>query len=157
MKSPLHVWKIAVLLYKLFPRTSEHTRLMANSTQKILLIWQGHSLKHTDPFDFLTPINHIGSSLTILFACYFIIFLYPSQKCCNELTQRREKMNCFKILKRLKDKKSGVALIQLSLTLHYSRRIFYYQHYIQFNLYFLCFVTDELNAFKIINNNYARR
>ena len=26
--------------------------------------------------------------------------------------------------------KSGVALTQLSLTLHYSRRIFYYQHYI---------------------------
>ena len=27
-------------------------------------------------------------------------------------------------------KKYGVALTQLSLTLHYSRRIFYYQHYI---------------------------
>ena len=29
-----------------------------------------------------------------------------------------------------KKKKSGVALTQLSVTLHYTKRIFYYQHYI---------------------------
>ena len=31
---------------------------------------------------------------------------------------------------RLLSQKSDVALTQLSVTLHYSRRIFYYQHYI---------------------------
>ena len=32
--------------------------------------------------------------------------------------------------KKEKKKYSGVALTQLALTLHYSKRIFYYQHYI---------------------------
>ena len=36
--------------------------------------------------------------------------------------------------------KSGVALTQLSLTLHYSRRVFYYQFYIHVKSFFLCFI-----------------
>ena len=49
-----------------------------------------------------------------------------------------------------KEKKSGVALTQLSLTLHYSRRIFYHQFYIHVKSFFLCFIVDELPAFIVI-------
>ena len=53
-------------------------------------------------------------------------------------------------------KKSGVALKQLSLTLHYSKKIFYFQHYktFIFNLDFLCFVVHEVPAFTIIAHNF---
>ena len=47
-------------------------------------------------------------------------------------------------------KKSGVALTQLSLTLHYSRRVFYFQFYIHVKSFFLCFIVDELPAFIVI-------
>ena len=40
------------------------------------------------------------------------------------------------ILKRYYWKKSGVALTQLSLTLHYSRRVFYYQFHIHVKSFF---------------------
>ena len=50
------------------------------------------------------------------------------------------------------EKKSGVALTQLSLTLHYSRRVFYYQFYIHVKSFFLCFIVDELPAFIVIVN-----
>ena len=46
-------------------------------------------------------------------------------------------------------KKSGVALTQLSLTLHY-RRVFYYQFQIHVKSIFLCFIIDELPAFIVI-------
>ena len=49
-----------------------------------------------------------------------------------------------------KIKKSGVALTQLSLTLHYSRRVFYYQFYIHVKSFFLFFIVDELPAFIVI-------
>ena len=51
-----------------------------------------------------------------------------------------------------KKEKNGVALTQLSLTLHYSIKIFYNQFYIPFIFkhYFLCSVDDELPAFVII-------
>ena len=38
--------------------------------------------------------------------------------------------------------KSGVALTQLSLTLHYSRRVFYYQFHIHVKSFFPCFIVD---------------
>ena len=52
-----------------------------------------------------------------------------------------KKVNGIKII--LNVKKSGVALLQLSLTLHitYSRKTFRYRHSINFNLYFLCFAV----------------
>ena len=46
--------------------------------------------------------------------------------------------------------KSGVALTQLSLTLHNSRRIFYYQFYTHVKSFFLSFIVDELPAFIVI-------
>ena len=54
-----------------------------------------------------------------------------------------------KKLLQFKKEKSGVTLTQLSLTLHYSRRIFYYQHYISVQ-FFTCFIVDELPAFIIV-------
>ena len=51
------------------------------------------------------------------------------------------------------NEKSGVALSQLSLILHYSRRIFNSITFI-FNLYFMCFVADELPAFIIMVYNF---
>ena len=42
---------------------------------------------------------------------------------------------------------------KLSLTLHYSRRIFFISPTFTFNLYFLCFVVDELSAFIIVVYN----
>ena len=50
----------------------------------------------------------------------------------------------------LEYKKSGVALTQLSLTSHYSRRVFYYQFYIHVKPFLLCFIVDELPAFIVI-------
>ena len=47
-------------------------------------------------------------------------------------------------------KKSGVALTQFSLTLHYNRRVFYYQFYILVKSFFLRFIVDELPAFRVI-------
>ena len=49
-----------------------------------------------------------------------------------------------------KKKKSDVALTQLSLTLHYSRRVFYYQFHIHVKSFILCFIVDELPAFIVI-------
>ena len=46
--------------------------------------------------------------------------------------------------------KSGVALTQLSLSLHYNKRAFYYQIYIHVKSFFLCFIVDELPAFIVI-------
>ena len=51
-------------------------------------------------------------------------------------------------------KKSSVALTQLSLTLHYNRRVFYYLLYIHVKSFFLCLIVDELPAFKVIVNNF---
>ena len=52
-------------------------------------------------------------------------------------------------------KKSGIALTQLSLTLHYSvKEYFIITITFIFNLYFLCFVVDELPDFKVIINNF---
>ena len=48
------------------------------------------------------------------------------------------------------NKKSGVALTQLSLTLHYSRRVFYHQFSIHVQTFFLYFIVDELPAFIVI-------
>ena len=50
----------------------------------------------------------------------------------------------------LNEKKSGVALTQLSLTLHYSTRVFYFQFYINVKSFFLCFIVGELPAFIVI-------
>ena len=56
----------------------------------------------------------------------------------------------FEVIFFFKTKKSGVALTQLSLTLHYSRRVFYYQFYIHVKAFFPCFIVDELPAFIVI-------
>ena len=49
-----------------------------------------------------------------------------------------------------KKKKPGVALTQFSVTLHYSRKVFYHQFYIHAKSFFLCFIVDELPAFIVI-------
>ena len=53
-------------------------------------------------------------------------------------------------MQKQKNKKSGMALTQLSLTLHYSRRVFYYQFYIHIKSFFLRFIVVELPAFIVI-------
>ena len=54
----------------------------------------------------------------------------------------------------LNNKKSGVALTQLSLTLHLVEEYFINNITFIFNLYFICFVVDELPAFINIDYNF---
>ena len=60
--------------------------------------------------------------------------------CCLHSITKSISLNIKWVIHHAKQTKSGVALTQLSLTLHYSRRIFYYQYYIHIQslFYMLC-------------------
>ena len=100
---------------------------------------------------------------------FFFNFIYKSTNHTLWFNKKKQKLLCkllkfcrFQIIHTISctilhtfKKKSCVALTQLSLIVHYSRRIFYYIIItFIFNLYFLCFVVDELPASIIIVYNF---